>query len=106
MVARFEVYLVNLDIDISKDPKNTRPAAVVSPDEMNRHLSTVLIAPISSTSLLYPTRISIDFLDSARAVILDQIRTVEKARLVKKIGGIEMAQRRTIVEKLGEMFAE
>ena len=101
MVARFEVYLVNLDIDLSKDPKNTRPAAVVSPDEMNRHLSTVLIAPISSTSLLYPTRISIDFLDSARAVILDQIRTVEKARLVKKIGEIEMAQRRTIVEKLG-----
>jgi mRNA interferase MazF len=106
MVTRFEVYLVNLDAEVSNDPKNTRPAAIVSPDEMNRHLSTILIAPISSTELLYPTRIPIDFLDAKRAVILDQIRPVEKTRLVKKVGEIELADRGLIVEKLGEMFAE
>lgn len=106
MVTRFEVYLVNLDAEISNDPKNTRPAAVISPDEMNRHLSTVLIVPISSTQMLYPSRILIDFLGASRAVILDQIRPVEKARLVKKVGEIDPADRRPIVEKLIEMFAE
>ena len=106
MVKRFEVYLVNLDPEISSDPKNTRPAAIVSPDEMNRHVATVLIAPVSSTDLLYPTRIQIDFLGSPRAVILDQIRPVEKARLVKKVGEIDIADRGQIVERLCEMFAE
>ena len=66
MVSRFEVYLINLDTEVSNDPKNTRPAAVISPDEMNRHLSTVLIAPISSTDVLYPTRVPIDFLGALR----------------------------------------
>lgn len=106
MVKRFEVYLVNLDPEISSDPKNTRPAAIVSPDEMNRHVATVLIAPVSSTDLLYPTRIQIDFLGSPRSVILDQIRPVEKARLVKKVGEIDVADRGQIIERLCEMFAE
>jgi len=106
MVTRFEVYLVNLDAEVSNDPKNTRPAAVISPDELNRHLSTVLIAPISSTEMLYPTRISIDFLGASRALILDQIRPVDKSRLVKKVGDIDPEDRRLIVEKLREMFAE
>jgi len=106
MVARFEVYLVNLDATVSSDPKNTRPAAIVSPDEMNRHLATVLIAPVSSTDLLYPTRIPIEFLGAPRAVILDQVRPVEKARLVKKVGEIDAAARQQIVDRLCEMFAE
>lgn len=106
MVARFEVYLVNLDAAVSNDPKNTRPAAIVSPDEMNRHLSTVLIAPVSSTELLYPTRIPIEFLGASRAVILDQIRPVEKTRLVKKVGELDAADRKQIVERLCEMLAE
>lgn len=106
MVSRFEVYLVNLDDEISKDPKNTRPAVVISPDEMNQHISTVLIAPISSTKIMYPTRVQVEFLGNSRAVILDQTRAVEKARLVKKIGDIDSVQRRTIIEKLQEMFAE
>ena len=106
MVNRFEVYLVNLDPEISSDPKNSRPAVVVSPDEMNRHMSTVLIAPVSSTDLLYPTRMRIEFLGAPRAIILDQIRPVEKARLVKKVGEIDIADRKQIVERLCEMFAE
>jgi mRNA interferase MazF len=69
-------------------------------------LSTVLIAPIASTDLLYPTRVPVDFLGTSRAVILDQIRPVEKTRLVKKVDDIDSAHRRLIVEKLREMFAE
>ncbi|HYJ91255.1 MAG TPA: type II toxin-antitoxin system PemK/MazF family toxin [Pyrinomonadaceae bacterium] len=106
MVNRFDVYLVNLDSEVSKDPKNTRPAVIISPDEMNRHISTVLVAPLSSTKLLYPSRVPIEFLGNSRAVILDQIRTLDKERLVKKIGEIDPSAKRSIIGKLQEMFAE
>ena len=88
MVKRFDVFLVNLDSSPSGDAKNTRPGVVISPDEVNRNLDHVLIAPIASTNAKYPTRVAVDFLNSERFVILDQIRTVDKARLVKKIGEI------------------
>lgn len=106
MVNRFEIYLVNLDDAVTDDPKNTRPALVISPDEMNRHLEYVLIAPIASTKTRYPTRVPIHFLNSERAVILDQIRTVETARLVKKIGDVGRSTQTSILSKLSEMFAE
>src|SRR5262249_15125057 len=106
MVSRFEVYLVNLDRDVSRDPKNTRPSVIISPDELNRNVQTVLIPPLSSTRLLYPTRVPVEFLGSSRAIILDQIRAVDKIRLVKKIGEIDSAARKLIVEKLQELFAE
>src|SRR5215467_2226026 len=103
MVNRFDVYLVNLDADVSRDPKNTRPAVVISPDELNRNIATVLIAPLSSTKLMYPTRVPVEFLGNSRAVILDQIRTIEKARLVKKIGDIDDGSRKIIIERLEEL---
>jgi mRNA interferase MazF len=106
MVARFEVYLVNLDPDVSRDPKNTRPSVVISPDELNRNIQTILIAPLSSTRLLYPTRVPVEFLGSSRAIILDQIRAVDKTRLVKKIGEIDLAAKKSVIEKLQELFAE
>ncbi len=106
MVSRFDVYLINLDDRPSKDPKNTRPAVVVSPDELNRNVATVIIAPLASTNARYPTRIRIDFLNAERYVILDQIRTVDKERLVKKIGAVDPPARGAILEKLQEMFAE
>jgi mRNA interferase MazF len=106
MVSRFEVYLVNLDPEISRDPKNTRPSVIISPDEVNRNLSSVIIAPIASTDTEYPTRVPVHFLNGKRFVILDQIRTVDRARLVKKIGEIDEAFRPSIVERLLELFAE
>lgn len=105
MVKRFEVYMVNLDPEASKDAKNTRPAVVISPDEMNANLSNVIIAPLSSTSLKYPTRVFTTFLNSERAVVLDQIRTVESQRLVKKIGEINEAAKDAVIDKLQELFA-
>jgi mRNA interferase MazF len=106
MVSRFDVYLVNLDSEVSRDPKNTRPSVIVSPDEINRNIETVLIAPLSSTRLLYPTRVPVEFLGAPRAVILDQIRAIDKTRLVKKIGEIDPAAKRSVTEKLQELFAE
>ena len=106
MVDRFDVYLVNLDDEPSKDAKNTRPAVVVSPDEMNRHLSYVMIAPISAPNGDYPTRVPVELLNGQRSIVLDQIRTIDKARLVKRIGEIGKPARLATLEKLREMFAE
>jgi len=106
MVSRFEVYLVNLDAEITSDPKNTRPSVVISPDEVNRNLGTAIIAPIATTRAEYPTRVAVEFLNGTRHIILDQIRTVDQTRLVKKIGEIDEASRQMIIERLQELFAE
>jgi mRNA interferase MazF len=106
MVERFDVFLVNLDAEPSGDAKNTRPCVVVSPDEMNRNISNVIIAPLSADSTDYPTRISVNFLGGVRSIILDQIRTVDKVRLVKKIGEIEKPGHKEVLERLQELFAE
>ena len=107
MVSRFDVYLVNLDAEPTKDAKNTRPCVVISPDEMNRNISNVIIAPISAPTLTpYPTRIYVNFLNSKRMVIIDQIRTVDKLSLVKKIGEIDKQERTEILKCLAEIFAE
>jgi mRNA interferase MazF len=106
MVNRFDVYLVNLDAEPSNDAKNTRPCVVVSPDEINHNIQNVIIAPLSSALASYPTRIPVNFLNNERAVVLDQIRTVDNIRLVKKIGEIDKAERGKILACLTEMFSE
>ncbi len=105
MVKRFEIYLFNLDAISADDAKNTRPCVVVSPNEMNRHIESVIIAPISTVHKNYPTRINFEFLNKKRSVILDQIRTVEKSRLVKKIGDIKGTSKHKILDVLQEMFS-
>ena len=106
MVNRFDIYLLNMDAEPSGEARNTRPCVVVSPDELNRHVETAIIAPISTTRAEYPTRVEIEFLNGARHVILDQIRTVDKDRLVKKVGEVDAAARKKILETLTELFAE
>lgn len=106
MVDRFDIFLINLDPEPSEDPKITRPGVVISPDEMNYHINSVLIAPLSSTNAKYPTRVSTNFLDSERFIILDQIRPVEKIRLSKKIGSLNAETQDLVIELLTEMFAK
>ncbi len=106
MAKRFEVYLINLDESVTDDPKNSRPGVVISPDEMNRNLDHVIIAPIASTNAKYPTRVSTQFLNAERFIILDQLRTVDRSRLVKKIGEIDPGTRKATLAKLHELFAE
>ena len=106
MVTRFEIYLLNLDAEISGDPRSSRPCVVISPDEMNRHLESVIVAPVSSDDGKYPTRIPFEFLDKKRTIILDQLRTVDKERLFKKIGKVSGAPRERTAAVLQEMFAD
>lgn len=105
MVNRFDVYLVNLDAVSSKDAKNTRPCVVVSPDEMNGNIAHVIVAPVSSGKTRYPTRVAVQFLNSERMVVLDQLRAVDRVRLVKKIGEIDNEARAAILDRLKELFA-
>ena len=106
MVVRFDVYLVNLDEQVTKYARNTRPCVVISPDEMNRNLRSVIVAPLSAANAKYPTRIQVNFLNSVRSIVLDQIRTVDSERLVKKIGEIESSAQKETLDRLKEMFDE
>ncbi len=105
MVKRFDIYLINLDEEVSSDAKNTRPCVVVSPDEMNGNVAHVVIAPVSSSSGLYPTRIPLDLLNSERFILLDQLRAIETGRLVKKIGEVDAATQKLTLDTLQEFFA-
>ena len=106
VVKRFEVYLVNLDPTIGSEIKKTRPCLVVSPDEMNRHIATVIVAPMTTKGKVYPTRIQCQFEGKKGLIVLDQLRTVDKKRLVKRLGRIGKKARQEVLAKLAEMFAE
>jgi mRNA interferase MazF len=105
-VERADVFLVNLDPTIGSEIRKTRPCVVISPDEMNRHLRTVIVAPLTSQGRLYPTRVRCLFDGREGLVVLDQIRTVDVARLMKKLGRIEPATLTAVLEALGWIFAE
>jgi len=106
MVAnRFEVYLVNLDPTIGSEIKKTRPCLIISPDEMNRHVNTAIVAPMTTKGCACPTRVACRFQGKDGQVVLDQIRTVDKTRLVKMLGRISPATQKAVLEVLGEMFA-
>ena len=106
LVQRFEVFLVNLDPTIGHEIQKTRPCVVVSPNEMNRNIATVMIAPMTTKGRTYPTRVVCQFQGKEGQIILDQLRTVDKTRLVKKIGEISHPEQRIVLATLAEMFAE
>jgi mRNA interferase MazF len=106
VVKRFEVYLVNLDPTIGSEIQKTRPCLVISPDEMNEHIATVIVAPMTTKGRDYPTRVNCQFQEKDGQVVLDQIRTVDKLRLVKKLGKIDAGTQRDVLAVLTEMFTE
>ena len=107
MVAkRFDVYLVNLDPTIGSEIQKTRPCVIVSPDESNRFISTVIIAPMTSRGNSYPTRVHCKFQKKNGQIVLDQLRTVDKKRLVKRLGRLISSEQQKVLEVLAEMFAE
>jgi mRNA interferase MazF len=105
VVSRFDVYLVNLDPTVGSEIKKTRPCVVISPDEMNRYIRTLIVAPMTTKGRPYPTRIDCRFDGKDGQVVLDQIRTVDKVRLVRKLGKLSSAAQDKILSSLGEMFA-
>jgi mRNA interferase MazF len=104
-VRRFDVWLVNLDPTSGSEIQKTRPCLVVSPDEMNRHIATVIVAPMTTQGRAYPTRVTCRFQGKSGQIVLDQLRTVDKVRLVKRLGQIAAAARQATLTVLGEMFA-
>lgn len=105
VVKRFEVYLVNLDPTIGSEIQKTRPCLVISPDEMNRNIRTVIIAPMTSARKEYPTRVSCTFRKKQGQIVLDQIRTVDKTRLVQKLGTIDSKPQSDVISVLQRLFA-
>jgi mRNA interferase MazF len=105
MVKRFDVYLINLDPTLGKEIQKIRPCLIISPDEMNQHLSTVIIAPMTSKCRNYPSRIDCKFQGKAGQIVLDQIRTVDKIRLTKRLGKLTPEESQTVLNLLAEIFA-
>ena len=105
VVKRFDVYLVSLGPTEGSEIRKTRPCLIVSPDEMNRHIRTVIIAPMTTAGKDYPTRISCKFQGKKGQIVLDQIRTIDKSRLVSKLGGIESQTQAEVISVLQKLFA-
>jgi len=106
VVQRFDVWLVTLDPTVGSEIRKTRPALVVSPDEMNAHIATVIIAPMTTKGRSYPTRVPCTFRGKSGKVVLDQLRTVDKARLVKRLGRLDAATSDAVLATLAELFEE
>jgi len=105
VVKRFDVYLVALDPTIGSEIQKTRPGLVVSPDEMNRHIATVIVAPMTTKGQPYPSRVACQFEGKDGQVVLDQLRTVDKTRLVKYLGRIDAETQTGVLNTLAKMFA-
>jgi mRNA interferase MazF len=106
MVARrFDVFLVNLDPTVGSEIRKTRPCLVISPDEMNRYISTVIVAPMTTKGRPYPTRVACRFQGKEGQIVLDQLRTIDKQRLVHKLGKINKSTQAAVLDTLAEMFA-
>ena len=104
-VRRFEVHLISLDPTKGSEIRKTRPCLIISPDEMNKHIRTVIIAPMTSTVKNYPTRVTTTFQGKKGQIVLDQIRTVDKGRLIKRLGSISSSAEEKVLSVLQEMFA-
>ena len=106
MVAnRFDVYLANLDPTVGSEIKKTRPCLVISPDEMNSHIRTVIVAPMTTAGKDYPTRISCTFKKKKGQIVLDQVRTIDKTRLAKKLGTIDPGTQLKVITTLQRLFS-
>ena len=105
VVSRFDVVLVDLDPTIGSEIRKTRPCLVVSPDEMNRSIRTVIVAPMTTKGRPYPTRVDCTFEGKAGQVVLDQIRTVDKVRLVKRLGRLDVQTQEAVLAAMAQLFA-
>ena len=104
-VNRFDVYLISLDPTVGSEIQNTRPCLIISPDEMNRHIRTVIIAPMTTSGKEYPTRIACEFMKKSGYIVLDQIRTIDKTRLVKHLGTLDPETQLKVISTLQRLFA-
>lgn len=105
-IKQYQIFLVNLEPTIGSEIKKTRPCLVVSPDEMNKYLKTIVIAPLTTSIKSYPTRFSISLNKKKGQVALDQIRTIDKKRIVKKMGVLNKSEVKECKSILREIFVD
>ena len=105
VIKRFEIYWVNLDPTDGREMQKIRPAVVISPNEVNDALGTILVAPVTSSRRNFPTRIAFELNENENYIALDQIRAVDKTRLSKKISVLSRETSQTVCERLQELFA-
>ena len=105
-LKQYQFILVNLDPTQGSEIKKTRPCVIISPNEMNHHLRTITIAPLSTTNKNYPTRIQVQNNNQIGWVVLDQIRTIDKARIIKKFGFLSEEEIKSCKQVIGEIFVD
>ena len=105
-IRQYEIILLNLDPTIGSEIKKTRPYVVISPDEMNRHLKTVVIAPMTTTTKNYPTRVEIKHDNKLGWIVLDQVRTIDKQRILKNLGRLSKPEIKEVKSILKETYVD
>ncbi len=105
-IRQYEIVLVNLDPTIGSEMKKTRPCVVISPNEMNKFLETIVIAPMTSSSRKYPTRVEINHDKKKGWIVLDQIRTVDRQRIVKSLGSLNNKEISKVKSTLRETYVD
>jgi mRNA interferase MazF len=106
VMEQYSVCLVNLEPTIGHEIKKTRPCVIISPDEMNQNISTIIIAPMTTKSHAYPTRIPLTFQGKKGWIVLDQIRTIDKRRIINKLGKISINKIAEVKNVINEMLVE
>lgn len=105
-IKQYELVLVNLDAAIGSEIKKTRPCAVISPNEMNKYLQTIVVAPVTSSSKPYPTRVEIKQAKTKGWIVLDQIRTLDRTRIIKKLGNLATSEIENVKSVILETYVE
>jgi len=105
VIDRFDVCLVNLDPTVGSEIRKTRPCLVISPDEMNHHIRTVIVAPMTTKGKPSPSRAKCKFLGKSGLIVFDQIRTIDSNRIVKRLGRINKQTETRVLDLLSEIFA-
>ena len=105
VIKRFDIHLVTPDPTIGSEIKKNRPCVVISPDEMNRFIATVIVASMTSKGRPYPSRVPVKFKGKHGHIVLEQIRTIDKKRLVKRLGRIDKGTQAAVLSLLNEMFS-
>lgn len=104
-INRFDILLVSFDPSQGHEIKKTRPCMIVSPNEMNKYIKTLIVAPMTSKIRNYPTRIPVVFESKEGTIALDQIRTIDKSRIIRNLGTLDTKIANTVLETLGKMFS-
>ena len=105
-LKQYQIVLVNLEPTIGSEMKKTRPAVIISPNEMNKFLQTIVIAPMTSSSKSYPTRIEVNHNNQIGWIVLDQIRTIDRQRIIKTLGNLTEREIQNVKAILKEIFVD